>query len=452
MKVQVPKPQQTTSQKRMKVLYPKKQEPVEQNTFKQRNPVRAPIKTETMQSPRATNQNTRPRPESVQNTKPKIAPTQSPRLSVQPPTRTNLRKNPVYTPTKIKESPKSYRPLYTIDEDDSSGTTYNIMNGDYDDEYDESTIDPKVIKMEYIENNSNVRNTEDEIKLYKCKFCPREFSTPDQLASHSKMHIQMKREYPCSVCSAAFMSKDLLDRHEKTHNEKGVFQCRSQEDLRFGNTSNRENGNFRILEEDDVLEDDIEIEEDTPTKKPTIIKMSYNDNTGSLGKMNPEAMTNVSKDMKIFKCNMCSQAFTRPMQLERHMNVHIKAKVEFECGTCFKVFPSKSTLDRHERIHTGEKPYQCRFCSKRFVQKEILKRHESIHLEIKTFKCDQDNCTKSFSQKKQLDKHISEIHLGIVVLTRFQCHLCTKVCVTVVFLYYNSYYLSVFRNSIMVLA
>lgn len=376
-------------------------------------------------------QDTRPRTETAQNVKTKIEET-SPRLKVQPPTKTYTRKNPIYTPPKkIKESPKTYRQLYTIDEDDSNGgTTYNISNDDYDGDYSESNPDPTVIKMEYIENNSNARNIETEIQLYKCKFCPREFSKSDQLAIHSKMHIPVKKNFKCSLCPAAFNSKDLLDRHEKTHTE-GLFRCRSEEELRFGNTSTIPRGNYRIIDEDEVVEDDDEVEEDLPPKKPTFIKMAYNDNTGSLGKINPEAMSNVTKDMKIFKCNMCSQAFTRPIQLERHMNVHTKAKKEYECGVCFKVFPSKSTLDRHERIHTGEKPYQCRFCSKRFVQKEILKRHESIHLEIKTFKCDQDNCDKSFSQKKQLDKHISEIHLGIVVLTRFQCHLCTKVCVTV---------------------
>ncbi|KAL5284869.1 hypothetical protein ACFFRR_006904 [Megaselia abdita] len=508
-KVSIPKPntQKTTPQKRVKVLYPKKPEPVQQKPFPQ-SPVRPPIKTEPIrkQNPRPTIPNPRPKPEPVQNVKPK--------------------KNPIYTPK--KESPKNYRNLYSIEEqdDDSNSTTYNITNDDYDDEYEPNN--PTVVKMEYSENS---RNSDNEINLFKCKFCPREFSEPDQLALHSKTHIQVKKElfrcshclntfnskdllerherthsqpvlFRCSTCSISFMTKELLERHERTHTNpvfqerKSSLQCRSEEELRFGNNSkstdrerfgNTSNtserfgntqhlntpkrndrfgkisnsntperndrlltGNYRIIDEDEVVEEEYECQENTPSKRPTIVKVSYNENTGSLGKINPDAMSNINKELKIFKCNMCSQAFTRPVQLERHMNVHIKSKKEHECDICSKAFPSLSTLERHKRIHTGEKPYQCRFCSKRFVQKEIMKRHETIHMEVKTFKCDHEHCDKSFSQKKQLDKHINEIHLGIVVLTRFQCHLCTKVCVTVYRIIKNSYYLLGFRNSIMV--
>lgn len=353
------------------------------------------------------------------------------------PTTNYTRKNTIYTPTKPEQPPKRYRPIFTIDEEDSNGTTYNILNDDYDEDYDEN---PGIIKMEYIENNSNARNIPTNMQLYKCKFCPKEFSDPNQLAIHSKMHVQTKKDFQCSDCPAVFSSNHQLIQHEKTHKQDGLFRCRSEEELLFGKIPNRatkvSHGNIRIIDEDEI-EDDNGIEESSSSKRTTFIKMAYNDSTGSLGKVNPEEMSRVEKELRIFKCKLCPQSFSSPVPLERHMNVHLKAKREFECRVCFKVFISKSTLERHERIHTGEKPFKCQFCNKRFIQKEILKRHEAIHMDVKTFKCDYEHCDKSFAQKKQLDKHINEIHLGIVVLTRFQCHLCTKVSVTCIHISFN---------------
>ena len=88
---------------------------------------------------------------------------------------------------------------------------------------------------------------------------------------------------------------------------------------------------------------------------------------------------------------------------------------------CSKSYTTKGNLDKHiKEKHLEIKPYKCDSCDKSFAQKSHLKQHISdVHLKLKPFEC--DVCGECFAQKSHLKQHISDVHLK---LKPFECDMC----------------------------
>ena len=143
------------------------------------------------------------------------------------------------------------------------------------------------------------------------------------------------------------------------------------------------------------------------------------------------------------KCNICEREFPTNAQLQRHhMKVH-QGGGNWACSECEKVFLSRVSLDahvasihqdkgfvceeeecgkrfgtkralksHHQRFHVAtEGPFTCEFCTKEFNMKKDQKahqdscRHNPDRLQIKC-----PDCSRYFSQKKHLNKHLRDEH------------------------------------------
>ncbi|CAD5111291.1 DgyrCDS612 [Dimorphilus gyrociliatus] len=88
-----------------------------------------------------------------------------------------------------------------------------------------------------------------------------------------------------------------------------------------------------------------------------------------------------------------------------------------------KGFSWKRDLKRHiSDVHLKLKPFTCDKCGKSFAQKSKLKAHiSSFHEGNRPYKC--ETCNIAFSLKKDLNRHISGVHMNI---RPFKCDVCQK--------------------------
>ena len=85
-------------------------------------------------------------------------------------------------------------------------------------------------------------------------------------------------------------------------------------------------------------------------------------------------------------------------------------KTDLTCTICSKTFSKKTSLKKHiEAVHEGLKPFECPTCKKSFYEISHLKAHISeVHDKIKNFQC--PKCDKKFGRKNHVNEHVAVTH------------------------------------------
>ena len=123
-----------------------------------------------------------------------------------------------------------------------------------------------------------------------------------------------------------------------------------------------------------------------------------------------------------FKCDICTNGFTRPSRLLNHRrNVH---SVKDEQNQ-----PQNSATDKWI-IYNGDetRPFQCGYegCGKIYVTKQALRRHFVSHIGDSQFRCYFGDCTgaKRYCDSQALARHVHITHTTIE--KPFECNICNK--------------------------
>ena len=110
-----------------------------------------------------------------------------------------------------------------------------------------------------------------------------------------------------------------------------------------------------------------------------------------------------NKNIRIRICRHCSERFTRPAQVNRHLLKSHHEGTWLTCHICQKKFSHSGNLKEHVRRHEGVKPYVCCDCSKRFYTAGELKSHQLKHSEFRQFYC--SLCGKCYKRKYEVKSH-----------------------------------------------
>ncbi|KAK3678414.1 hypothetical protein LTR78_001711 [Recurvomyces mirabilis] len=88
----------------------------------------------------------------------------------------------------------------------------------------------------------------------------------------------------------------------------------------------------------------------------------------------------------------------------------------WNCTTSGKTYTKRSQLKKHQRCHE-DKPSACERCGRRFRWKSHLRAHQlSVHDKSHVYRC--SSCTKNYTRKDNLARHIRLKHAALVGVVR----------------------------------
>lgn len=213
---------------------------------------------------------------------------------------------------------------------------------------------PEECNAHFFENHPTAgENGEKRMsKRYKCNECSKLFRHRTAFRSHVMInHGTMPHK--CEICGSCFERRPKLVKHmERWHgeNSKGKvlerYKCDQCE-------------RFFVRNQDRIRHEQIVHNTEAPAKLPTVWEGRKSN----------------------FPCSKCDRKFPSMKTMRIHFSLkHPDVPVRFKCTVCSKLFKHKTTLRDHMANHTGDQPYGCDQCEERFVRKKDLDRHvEEVH-------------------------------------------------------------------------
>ena len=131
-------------------------------------------------------------------------------------------------------------------------------------------------------------------------------------------------------------------------------------------------------------------------------------------------------DVQTYKCDLCNKIFNNSSKLSKHIIIMHEQSEEYQCEYCDKKFSIKGTLTRHvltEHNESVSKPYPCKLCNESFLSSSRLLFHTRKYHD-QNIKC--EYCAKTFGKLSDKKSHISNIHEGQSNHKENECNECGK--------------------------
>nr|CAD7194463.1 unnamed protein product [Timema douglasi] len=247
----------------------------------------------------------------------------------------------------------------------------------------------------------------DPQEVYKCSSCHEVFPSQDKAAHHLQVdHADQNedalvfdmeaviRVLRCEYCDRCFSSSSVLNSHRATHTEDLVFRC---------NICTTAFATFSRLATHKIsLELHKKVHEGCKEYSCTLCERSF------VHKSSLITHLKIHKGIYPHACKYCDKRFRQLGECDDHQRKHTGER-PFVCEVCSKAFRTRSMWFEHCRIHKDERPFPCEICGASFRRSFALKSHMTIHTKVRAFVC--DICNKDFRLKQDLQKHTISAHL-----------------------------------------
>ncbi|CAG2055353.1 unnamed protein product [Timema podura] len=254
------------------------------------------------------------------------------------------------------------------------------------------------LQVDHADQNEDglVFDVEVVIKVLRCEYCDRCFSSASVLNIHRTTHTE-DLVYRCNICSTAFATFSRLATHKVIH---GVYD------------ETREKDDFTVPK-NYLCE--------TCGKFSNTWSLSYH-RKSHLKTGHSVEKKRIPHENKAFGCDLCKKRFITEHGLYMHIRSHHPSDTQtsYQCDECGKVFSREVSLELHKKVHEGCKEYACTLCERSFVHKSSLITHLKIHKGIYPHAC--KYCDKRFRQLGECDDHQRK-HTGE---RPFICEVCSK--------------------------
>ena len=118
-----------------------------------------------------------------------------------------------------------------------------------------------------------------------------------------------------------------------------------------------------------------------------------------------------------FYCKSCSEFSTASKLKARchalscgKKNPKTRIRKLSPCLLCEEIFKNKSLLHLHNKTFHPSQSYTCSTCGKKFTMRQNYKRHLATHEEKVELVCPVARCSKTFSTKSNLTRHLKKMH------------------------------------------
>lgn len=265
-------------------------------------------------------------------------------------------------------------------------------------------------------------------KYVYCKHCKIPFSHTSTLAEHMlKEHDEVvnvkpkKKEqvtkYPCTFCKKTFDTAGALCSHQGWHKR--------------GNVDKHWKVPSDTKEEDEEIEEMSESEESEPEASTSQFSCnrcgaSFTNDT-ALQIHILEKHRNVNATVVLPRCAPCNVEFESSEAYEKHKQLHMivekkKDLKQFKCNYCTSAFSRSDTLTAHVKQHHSEfftRQFKCHVCERIFEKQNALTIHLKVHERHKATGIPPKSLPKGlscsicqivFQDSKQLRSHIFTSH------------------------------------------
>lgn len=237
--------------------------------------------------------------------------------------------------------------------------------------------------ISYILEYSTIMPFKWYLNRYRCFYCDHTFIHSSELKQHSKNHIDIKLnllkigtttriKWDVSEISCKLCPKEISN-----HNDyiKHINRCH-----------------------------DVDVDTEI------FYKISY--------------FFNLSDDT--MSCLECDEKFKFFAPLLRHVNKYHNKSKKYICDHCGLAFALKGTIKHHLRNKHSSLPTSCKICGENFETKINLTIH--VRQEHRTGKFACDFCSETFESRYARKTHIAIVHN--VKSMQYPCHICSKIFTT----------------------